>query len=133
MSDAIDATSVTAHRLDEGENKDMYAALKAQRLKQLEEKDTTMADSRIYETLAAKGDFPSSSKPTERSLAEPLHGHEHLFTSRINVAGRSEFAAPSSGQTPGKSFRRCGRCARAIASPRSRRRKTPASRPCYGF
>ena len=101
LSDAIDATSVTPHRLDEGENKDMYAALKAQRLKQLEEKDTTMADSEIYETLARKGDFPLVSKQLNEALQNRSMGTNTFLPPVLTSPDWSEFA-PSSGQTPGE-------------------------------
>ena len=102
-SNVIDATSVTSssHRLDEGENKDMYAALKAQRLKQLEEKDTTMADSEIYETLARKGDFPLVSKQLNEALQNRSMGATGFLPPVLTSPDWSEFA-PSSGQTPGE-------------------------------
>ena len=102
-SNVIDATSVTSssHRLDEGENKDMYAALKAQRLKQLEEKDTTMADSEIYETLARKGDFPLVSKQLNEALQNRSMGTNTFLPPVLTSPDWSEFA-PSSGQTPGE-------------------------------
>ena len=87
--------------LDEGENKDMYAALKAQRLKQLEEKDTTMADSEIYETLARKGDFPLVSKQLNEALQNRSMGATGFLPPVLTSPDWSEFA-PSSGQTPGE-------------------------------
>ena len=91
----------STHRLDEGENKDMYAALKAQRLKQLEEKDTTMADSEIYETLARKGDFPLVSKQLNEALQNRSMGATGFLPPVLTSPDWSEFA-PSSGQTPGE-------------------------------
>ena len=91
----------STHRLDEGENKDMYAALKAQRLKQLEEKDTTMADSEIYETLARKGDFPLVSKQLNEALQNRSMGTNTFLPPVLTSPDWSEFA-PSSGQTPGE-------------------------------
>ena len=89
------------HRLDEGENKDMYAALKAQRLKQLEEKDSGVADSEIYETLARKGDFPLVSKQLNEALQNRSMGTNTFLPPVLTSPDWSEFA-PSSGQTPGE-------------------------------
>ena len=91
----------STHRLDEGENKDMYAALKAQRLKQLEEKDSGVADSEIYETLARKGDFPLVSKQLNEALQNRSMGTNTFLPPVLTSPDWSEFA-PSSGQTPGE-------------------------------
>ena len=79
----------------------MYAALKAQRLKQLEEKDSGVADSEIYETLARKGDFPLVSKQLNEALQNRSMGTNTFLPPVLTSPDWSEFA-PSSGQTPGE-------------------------------
>ena len=74
----------------------MYAALKAQRLKQLEEKDTTMADSEIYETLARKGDFPLVSKQLNEALQNRSMGTNCLLYTSPSPRDVEESRMPSS-------------------------------------
>lgn len=87
--------------LEEAETSDLYAQLKAQRLKQLEESENSVADSEIYKTLERRGDFDPVSKQLNEALQNRSMATSTFLPPVLTSPDWSEFA-PSSGQTPGE-------------------------------